>query len=236
MLFLPQDKNRRLQCTERLTILIEEAGLKVLGWREVPTDDSMLGNAAKSAKPHISQLFIERPDDVLTELDFERRLYVVRKQAEKEVTALVTEEDSFYFASLSSRTIVYKGMLTTEQVNQFYLDIDDPTFETALVLVHSRFSTNTFPSWERAHPNRYMIHNGEINTIKGNVNWMHAREAVFESDLFRTELESIRPIVDPDGSDSAMFDNVLEFLSLSGRSIAHAAMMMVPELGKMIHT
>ncbi len=161
--------------------------------------------------------------------NFERKLYVIRKRAEQEIGHHVPDEDSFYFASLSSRTIVYKGMLTTEQLSQFYKDFGNDDFETAVALVHSRFSTNTFPSWERAHPNRYMIHNGEINTIKGNVNWMHAREAVFQSDKFEDDLEKIHPVVDHLGSDSSMFDNTFEFLTLAGRSMPHTAMMMVPE-------
>ncbi len=229
MLFLPQDEEARECCEKGLEAIIEKEGMELLGWRTVPVDDSMLGNAAKAAMPYIRQLFIKRNPGLKTELDFERKLYVIRKRAEKELISFVPEDESFYFASLSSRTIVYKGMLTTEQVDQFFLDIPDPDFETAIALVHSRFSTNTFPSWERAHPNRYMIHNGEINTVKGNVNWMHAREAMFESDAFGSDLEKIHPVVDKDGSDSSMFDNTIEFLSLSGRSMAHSAMMMIPE-------
>ncbi|WP_017727956.1 glutamate synthase large subunit [Halalkalibacterium ligniniphilum] len=228
MLFLPQNEMVRQECERQIEALIQEEGQSVLGWRTVPVDDSMLGNAAKAAMPVIRQIFLEKDSHVDAGLAFERKLYVIRKRAEREVAKLV-DEGSFYFASFSSRTIVYKGMLTTAQVNQFYLDINDPDFETALALVHSRFSTNTFPSWERAHPNRYMIHNGEINTVKGNVNWMHAREAMFESDAFGADIDKIHPVIDQNGSDSAMFDNTIEFLSLSGRSMAHAAMMMIPE-------
>lgn len=229
MLFLPQDEEAREKCEQGLEDLIKEEKMELLGWRTVPVDDSMLGNAAKAAMPLIRQLFVKHNEAGMRELDFERKLYVLRKRAEHELSSHVPEQESFYFASLSSRTIVYKGMLTTEQVDQFYLDMTDPDFETAIALVHSRFSTNTFPSWERAHPNRYMIHNGEINTVKGNVNWMHAREAVFKSDVFGENIAKIHPIVDQDGSDSAMFDNTLEFLSLAGRSMAHSAMMMIPE-------
>ncbi len=228
MLFLPQDESLRRETERKLEAIVNEEGQTFLGWRTVPTDDSMLGNAAKAAMPYIRQLFIQKSENVKAGLDFERKLYVIRKRAENEIGPLV-ESGSFYFASFSSRTIVYKGMLTTEQVDQFYLDVVDPDFETALALVHSRFSTNTFPSWERAHPNRYMIHNGEINTVKGNVNWMHAREARFESEVFGTDLNKIHPVIDQEGSDSSMFDNTIEFLSLSGRSMAHAAMMMIPE-------
>lgn len=229
MLFLPQNEEVRKQCEKGIERIIKEENMQFLGWRHVPIDDSMLGNAAKLAMPSIQQLFIKRQDRIKNELEFERKLYVIRKRAEHELISLVPDEESFYFASLSSRTIVYKGMLTTAQVGQFYLDVSDHDFETAIALVHSRFSTNTFPSWERAHPNRYMIHNGEINTIKGNVNWMHAREAMFESDVFGSDMKKIHPIIDQDGSDSAMFDNTIEFLSLSGRSLAHSAMMMIPE-------
>jgi glutamate synthase (ferredoxin) len=229
MLFLPQDEEARENCEKGLESIIETENLELLGWRDVPVDDSMLGNAAKAAMPFIRQLFIKRNSELKTELDFERKLYVIRKRAEHELADLVPPDESFYFASFSSRTIVYKGMLTTEQVDQFFLDIPDADFETAIALVHSRFSTNTFPSWERAHPNRYMIHNGEINTVKGNVNWMHAREAMFKTDAFGEDIEKISPIVDSSGSDSSMFDNTIEFLSLAGRSMAHSAMMMIPE-------
>ncbi|MFC0470219.1 glutamate synthase large subunit [Halalkalibacter kiskunsagensis] len=229
MLFLPQDEEARENCEKGIEAIIEKENMELLGWRNVPVDNSMLGNAAKAAMPYIRQLFIKRNSDLETELAFERKLYVIRKRAEHELASMVPENESFYFASLSSRTIVYKGMLTTEQVDQFYLDIPDHDFETAIALVHSRFSTNTFPSWERAHPNRYMIHNGEINTVKGNVNWMHAREAMFESNAFGDDIDKIHPVVDKDGSDSSMFDNTIEFLSLAGRSMAHSAMMMIPE-------
>lgn len=226
MLFLPQDPEERKNVRQRLEQLLEDEELSLLGWREVPFDSSTLGNAAQKSMPAIEQLFVTSKKE-LNPIEFERQLYIVRKKAEHSIE--VPLDQSFYFTSFSSRTIVYKGMLTTAQVRLFYLDLVDPAFQSALALVHSRFSTNTFPSWERAHPNRYMIHNGEINTIKGNVNWMHAREAKFASDVFGEKLDQIHPIIDQNGSDSSMFDNMLEFLSLSGRSMAHAAMMMVPE-------
>ncbi|MBU8907332.1 glutamate synthase large subunit [Desertibacillus haloalkaliphilus] len=229
MLFLPQEQALRKECEKQLEEIITEEGQVLLGWRDVPVDDSMLGQAAKASMPFVRQLFIARDHQIEGDQTFERKLYVIRKRAEKEIGSKRANGHSFYFTSLSSRTIVYKGMLTTEQVNQFYLDLNDATFETALALVHSRFSTNTFPSWERAHPNRYMIHNGEINTLKGNVNWMHARESMFESDIFGEDLRKVLPVIDESGSDSSMFDNTLEFLSLSGRSMSHAAMMMIPE-------
>ncbi|WP_158735398.1 glutamate synthase large subunit [Alteribacillus sp. YIM 98480] len=229
MVFLPSQDQKRHQCEKEIDQIIEEEGQTVLGWREVPVDDSMIGKAALKAKPAVYQVFIGRSDDVQSREEFERKLYVIRKRAEHEAGQELEENDSFYFASLSSRTIVYKGMLTTEQVPQFYKDVNDKDFETAVALVHSRFSTNTFPSWERAHPNRYLIHNGEINTVKGNVNWMHAREAVFQSELFKNDLDKVHPVIDHHGSDSSMFDNTFEFLTLAGRSMPHSAMMMIPE-------
>ncbi|PSL50569.1 glutamate synthase (NADH) large subunit [Salsuginibacillus halophilus] len=228
MLFLSQDDDVR-ETSERLAEkIIAEEEQTLLGWREVPVDDTMLGSAALTTMPRIRQVFIET-DASLSREEAERKLYVIRKRVEHEATSIVPTNDRFYFASLSTRTIVYKGMLTTEQVRSFYTDLQDEKFETAVALVHSRFSTNTFPSWERAHPNRYMIHNGEINTLKGNVNWMHAREALFESTAFGRDLNKIHPVIDGSGSDSSMFDNTFEFLTLAGRSMPHTAMMMVPE-------
>ncbi|RSL33401.1 glutamate synthase large subunit [Salibacterium salarium] len=229
MIFLPNDEASRLNCEKEIEQLILEEDQTLLGWREVPLDDSMIGNAAYKTKPAIFQVFIGRNDNIVARDDFERKLYVIRKRIENEAGTSVKDGDSFYFASLSSRTIVYKGMLTTEQLPQFYLDLHDSSFETSVALVHSRFSTNTFPSWERAHPNRYLIHNGEINTVKGNVNWMHAREAIFRSDKFKNDLDKVHPIIDQHGSDSSMFDNTFEFLTLAGRSMPHSAMMMIPE-------
>ncbi|SDH05541.1 glutamate synthase (NADH) large subunit [Alteribacillus persepolensis] len=229
MVFLPRGTKKREECKKAMNKIITEEGQSVLGWRKVPVDDSMLGKAARQAEPAIYQVFIQRSEEISVQEVFERKLYVIRKRAEKEAGAALEEGDSFYFASLSSRTIVYKGMLTTEQVPQFYQDVNDSDFETAVAMVHSRFSTNTFPSWERAHPNRYLIHNGEINTIKGNVNWMHAREAVFRSELFQDDVEKVHPVIDHHGSDSSMFDNTFEFLTLAGRSMPHTAMMMIPE-------
>jgi glutamate synthase (ferredoxin) len=230
MVFLPTDAAIRGNCEKRIEDIVEEEGQQVLGWRTVTTDDSTIGNMAKSSMPYIRQIFVGRSPDLENELSFERKLYVIRKRAEKGTMSLQkSSREYFYFPSLSSRTIVYKGMLTAEQVDEFYKELADPTVESALALVHSRFSTNTFPSWERAHPYRYVIHNGEINTLRGNVNWMHARQSVLKTDLFGDDLQKIFPVIHPDGSDSAMFDNCLEFLMLSGRSLPHAMMMMIPE-------
>ncbi|GAW29042.1 glutamate synthase subunit alpha [Carboxydocella sp. ULO1] len=230
MLFLPVDPEERAACEQKLVEIIAEEGQVLLGWRTVPTDNSSLGEMARKAQPFIRQVFIAPPRPQSDRMAFERKLYVIRKRAEKEIRHGDHPGGKyFYFASLSASTIVYKGMLTPEQVDRFYIDLQDPAVETALALVHSRFSTNTFPSWERAHPYRYLIHNGEINTLRGNVNWMHARQAVCESELFGEDMAKILPVIDPDGSDSAMFDNCLEFLYLTGRSLPHAMMMMIPE-------
>ncbi|MBO9605071.1 MAG: glutamate synthase large subunit [Paenibacillaceae bacterium] len=228
MLYLPQEASVRRECELMLETIVREEGQTVLGWRTVPTNNGTLGDSARSAEPFVRQLFIGRGANTAAELGFERKLYVIRKRAEAAARGMEAAAP-FYFSSLSSRTIVYKGMLTPDQVDAYYVELQDPSLETALALVHSRFSTNTFPSWERAHPYRYLIHNGEINTLRGNVNWMHARQAMCESDLFGDDLAKILPIIDTDGSDSQMFDNCLEFLMLAGRSLPHAAMMMIPE-------
>ncbi|QCT04098.1 glutamate synthase [Paenibacillus algicola] len=230
MLFLSHDAAVREVHEQKLAGIIAEEGQTLLGFRDVPTDDEMLGKTAKAAKPYVRQVFIGRSEDIQNDLDFERKLYVIRRRAELAIRySNVPEGDTFYVSSLSCRKIVYKGMLTTVQVGQFYLDLQNPSLTSAIALVHSRFSTNTFPSWERAHPYRFMIHNGEINTLRGNVNWMHARQSLFESEVFGSDLEKIKPVINPDGSDTGMFDNTFEFLYLSGRSLPHVAMMMVPE-------
>ncbi|MEF2967598.1 glutamate synthase large subunit [Paenibacillus sp. M1] len=230
MLFLPHDAAARGRQEAELTRIVEEEGQKVIGFRTVPTRDDMLGKTAREAKPFVRQIFISRGEGLVTDLDFERKLYVIRRRAEQAIRYSGSADgDAFYVSSLSCRKVVYKGMLTTEQVGQFYLDLKDEGLESAIALVHSRFSTNTFPSWERAHPYRFMIHNGEINTLRGNVNWMHARQSLFETEAFGSDLEKVKPVINPDGSDTAMFDNTFEFLYLSGRSLPHVAMMMVPE-------
>jgi glutamate synthase domain-containing protein 2/glutamate synthase domain-containing protein 1/glutamate synthase domain-containing protein 3 len=238
MLFLPPDDEHRLPCERTLTNIVEEEGLRVLGWRSLPLGDADLGHGARSCQPAMRQIFIgydSEPQPTSNkdeaELALERRLYVVTKRASHEIRhrGKGPSGDYFYCASLSCRTIVYKGMLTPAQVDDFYVDLSDPRLESAIALVHSRFSTNTFPSWERAHPYRYVIHNGEINTLRGNENWMRTRQSMLESDLFGDNLHKLFPIVEEDGSDSSKLDNCLEFLHLSGRSLAHAVMMMIPE-------
>lgn len=231
MIFTSNDEDVRNKHLAILKQIVQEEGQEFLGIREVPTYDEMLGKSALAAKPYVCQAFIGRAEGIQNELEFERKLYVIRRRAEQAIrySDQVKDANSFYIPSMSCRKIVYKGMLTTEQVGQFYLDLKDERVESAMALLHSRFSTNTFPSWERAHPYRFMIHNGEINTMRGNVNWMHARQSLFESEIFGDDLSKVRPVINPDGSDTAMFDNTLEFLYLSGRSLPHVAMMMVPE-------
>jgi glutamate synthase (ferredoxin) len=230
MIFLPQEPSHRTECEKLLTRFIYEEGQTLLGWRTVPTCDVTLGNSAKACKPYIRQIFIARNPELNDPLAFERKLYVIRKRAEKAIRySGMSGYESFYIASLSAKTIVYKGMLIPEQLEEFYPDLANPLMESALALVHSRFSTNTFPSWERAHPNRYLVHNGEINTLRGNINWMHARESTFESKMFGDDVAKVLPVISPDGSDSAMFDECLEFLTLAGRSLPHTMMMMIPE-------
>ena len=228
MVFLPQESDARAECADIFARIVEEEGQTLLGWRDVPINPTPVGKTALKAMPFIRMAFVAKSADVAEGIDFERKLYVIRKRTEKAVAAAQVS-GHIYFPSLSSRTLVYKGMLTTEQVGQFYRDLSNPLMETAIAMIHSRFSTNTFPSWERAHPNRYLIHNGEINTMRGNVNWMNARQGVIHTDVFKTELGKLFPIVNPNGSDSAMFDNTLEFMYLSGYSLPHAMMMMVPE-------
>jgi glutamate synthase (NADPH/NADH) large chain len=230
MIFLPQNPSLRAECEKTFARIVREAGQTLLGWRTVPTNGASLGDSAKSGMPYIRQALIGKSPELENDLAFERKLYLIRKQAEKAIRySGMAGGSAFYIASLSCRTIVYKGMLTPDQLTEFYPDLEGADFESALALVHSRFSTNTFPSWERAHPNRYLIHNGEINTLRGNINWMSARETTFQSEVFGTELNKVFPVIQSDGSDSAMFDECLEFLYLNGRSLPHAMMMMVPE-------
>jgi glutamate synthase (ferredoxin) len=231
MIFLPQDEENRRRCEEQFGQIVAEEGQIILGWRTVPTDNRSLGATAVASQPIIRQVFIRRSEDIHDDMAFERKLYVIRKLAEKAIRYNKKKDgcQSFYVASLSYKTLVYKGMLLADQVDQFYPDLSDPDFKSAIALLHSRFSTNTFPSWERAHPNRYINHNGEINTIRGNKNWMLAREATLQSDLFGDDLQRILPVIQDDGSDSADFDNALEFLTLAGRPLPLVIMMMIPE-------
>ncbi len=234
MVFLPRNGSCRTGCAERFEQVLAAEGLTLLGWRDVPTDPMGLGESASHSRPAIRQAFIARPPDIppgeAGDLDFDRRLYVARRLIEKAVQrSAMPGRGEFYVPSMSCRTIVYKGMLSARQLLTFYPDLADERLESAVALVHSRFSTNTFPSWSRAHPYRYISHNGEINTLRGNVNWMFARQSTLRSPAFGDDLRKVLPAVDQDGSDTAIFDNVLELLHLSGRSLAHAMAMMVPE-------
>ncbi|MCZ8126481.1 MAG: glutamate synthase large subunit [Microcystis sp. LE19-114.1B] len=226
MLYTAPDAEIRGKSRQEFEKIAAEEGLKVLGWRDVPTDNSSLGNSAKSTEPFIEQVFIERDAHLSDDLAFERKLYVIRKRSHLNRQSF---NRYWYPCSISSRTIVYKGQLMPVQVGDYFPDLHDPDFQSALGLVHSRFSTNTFPSWERAHPYRYIAHNGEINTLRGNINWMHARQSMFASPLFGEDIKKIQPVINIEGSDSLIFDNALELMVLSGRSLPHAVMMMIPE-------
>jgi glutamate synthase domain-containing protein 2/glutamate synthase domain-containing protein 1/glutamate synthase domain-containing protein 3 len=220
--FLPREGERRLELEHLIEATVREEGQQVLGWRDVPFDDRHVGETARLSAPVIRQVFIEA-DEGLDQDALERKLYVIRRLLEKQAGR------DLALPSFSSRTLVYKGMLTAPQLPRFFGDLRDPRVASRLALVHSRFSTNTFPSWELAHPYRMLAHNGEVNTMRGNVNWMRARESQLASELFGEDLQKVIPVVREGGSDSAVLDNVLELLVLSGRSIPHAVMMMIPE-------
>ena len=219
--YLPTDPAEREVMVRRIEEIVAEEGLEVLGWREVPVDRDVVGQMARDCMPEFRQLFVAAPGGEVSGMTLERLAFVTRKRAERET--------GVYFASLSARTIAYKGMLTTAQLEPFYPDLSDERFESELGLVHSRFSTNTFPSWPLSHPFRFIAHNGEINTVKGNRNWMRARESLLSSDLIPGDLRRIMPVCTPEASDSASFDEVLELLHLGGRSLPHAVLMMIPE-------
>jgi glutamate synthase domain-containing protein 2/glutamate synthase domain-containing protein 1/glutamate synthase domain-containing protein 3 len=223
--FLPQDEARRREIEQTIEQTVADHGQTLLGWRDVPVDGDVPGASAAAVQPAIRQVFVGStlPEDA-DELDFERKIYVIRRIVERAISI-----DELAIPSFSARTIVYKGMLTSPQLPAYFPELRDERMVSALALVHSRFSTNTFPSWELAHPYRMIAHNGEINTLRGNVNWMRARESQLLSDVFGDDLEHVSPVVRPGGSDSATFDNVLELLVLSGRSLPHALMMMIPE-------
>ncbi|MDA8429656.1 MAG: glutamate synthase large subunit [Geobacteraceae bacterium] len=228
MVFTSPDSPQRNSARHILEKILREEQVEILGWRDVPTDNSTLGNTAKAGEPRVRQLFLKRGPECADEQAFNRKLYIINQRATNEIQRSGVDKH-WYVSSISSRTIIYKGMLMPVQVDQYYPDLRDPDMVSALALVHSRFSTNTFPSWDRAHPYHYLAHNGEINTLRGNVNWMHARQSLFESELFGDAIKKALPIINTNGSDSAMFDNCLELLVMAGRSLPHAVMMMVPE-------
>src|SRR4051794_2447244 len=222
--FLPQDDEKRAAFERLLEDTVRAEDQRVVGWRDVPVDKDYVGITANWFAPYVKHLVVAAEGELATDRDaFERKLYVIRRVAE------IAAGPELVIPSFSSRTLVYKGMLTAPQVMGYYPDLQDPRAKSALALVHSRFSTNTFPSWELAHPYRMIAHNGEINTLRGNVNWMRARESQLASELFGDDLPKVLPVVRPGGSDSATFDNVLELLVLAGRSLPHAVMMMIPE-------
>ena len=222
MFFFPQDELKTNQAKKMFEVIVEKEGMEFLGWRQVPIHPDKLSDKARGCMPCIMQAFIKRPEDVEKGLDFDRKLYVARRVFEQ-------SNDDSYVASLSSRTIVYKGMFLVEQLRQFFSDLQDKDYESAIATVHSRFSTNTNPSWERAHPNRFIVHNGEINTIRGNADKMLAREETMASGKLRGEFQKVLPVVNTEGSDSAMLDNTLEFLVMSGMDLPLAVMIMIPE-------
>jgi glutamate synthase (NADPH/NADH) large chain len=229
MVFLPVDPQERLLCEGILEKAAKEQGLSVLGWRDTPINGNTIGRLARNTQPYIEQIFIRRGRDMDQDA-LERKLYVARKQAENLVAQTdLKEKDFFYVPSLSSRTIVYKGLLLAPQITHFYKELSDPDVTSGLCLLHQRFSTNTFPSWRLAHPYRYVCHNGEINTLRGNMNWMHARQSVLDSPLFGDNIKKLLPIIQPGGSDSAMLDNAVELLTLAGRSLPHVMSMLIPE-------
>ena len=220
--FFPQNELKRNQAKKMFEIIVEKEGLELLGWRTVPTVPEVLGHKARECMPYIMQAFIKKPEDVEKGIAFDRRLYVVRRVFEQ-------SNDNTYVPSLSSRTIVYKGMFLVGQLRTFFRDLQDVDYESAIAMVHSRFSTNTNPSWERAHPNRFIVHNGEINTIRGNADKMLAREETMSSPMLQDELHKVLPVVNTQGSDSAMLDNTLEFLTMSGMDLPLAVMITIPE-------
>ena len=232
IVFLPTDDVQRNKCKKTVEAICVEEGQKILGWRLVPTEAKLarLGATAREAAPHIEQIFIAASEDLEGDA-FERQLYLIRKRASHLLRndEKMDQAKIFYICSLSTKVIIYKGLLTCSQLMTFFPDLNAEDYTTNLAIVHSRFSTNTFPSWDRAQPNRFMCHNGEINTLQGNKNWMQAREGIMESDLFGASIKKLFPIVESDCSDSGTFDNVLEFLRMTGRTLQESIMMMIPE-------
>ncbi len=234
MLFLPQDMVERHKCEQLVETIARDNGMKVLGWRDVPVDNRHVGPTPRAVEPRIRQLFISAADTFFNKSDFDRRLYLVRQRAENEIElgnhGLSAEaREQFYINILAANRTIYKGMLTATQLRHYFLDLNDPDFQSALAMVHSRFSTNTFPSWQLAHPFRYLAHNGEINTLRGNRNWMRARSGSLQSEAFGDELQKMFPVLTESGSDSATLDNMIQFLTVNGRSLPHAVLMAIPE-------
>ena len=231
MIFLPKEHASRLACVQELERAVKAEGQVVLGWRDVPVDAEMpMSPAVRAKEPVLRQIFIGRGPELIVPDALERKLYVIRKTASSAIQALkLTHSREYYVPSMSCRTVIYKGLLLADQVGKYYKDLADPRLVSALALVHQRFSTNTFPEWPLAHPYRMVAHNGEINTVKGNFNWMRAREGVMKSPVLGDDLKKLYPISFEGQSDTATFDNALELLTMSGYSLAHAVMMMIPE-------
>src|ERR1035441_2277783 len=227
--FLPVERHSRLQCEGVCERIASEEGLTVLGWRDTPINIDAVGREARASQPYIEQLFVSRPAG-LDEDAFERLLYRIRRRTENEIAASdIEDKETFYIPSYSCRTIVYKGLMLAPQIERFYYELANPLVASALCLVHQRFSTNTFPSWKLAHPYRYVAHNGEINTIRGNISWMSARQSIMESPLYDGQIDKLYPVITPGGSDSGSLDNAVEFLFHSGRSLPHVMAMLIPE-------
>src|SRR5262245_41450112 len=245
LVFLPRDKRDRETISNLIAAVVDEEGATLLGWRDVPNDNGLIGDSAKATQPVFQQVFIGAPASVTSSAGtsltagspehrqwFERKLYVIRKRIENAVDSITINALSrrfFYIVSLSCNTLIYKGMLSARQLSPMFPDLSDPALESCLALVHQRFGTNTFPSWPLAHPYRYTTNNGEINTLRGNINWMRARQGLLESDLLSDDLKKVLPVIREGGSDTATFDNTLEFLTMTGRSLPHAILMMIPE-------
>jgi len=231
MVFLPSDQRRAKLAINSIETAIKNEKQELITWRDVPVDPSVLGETVKDNAPTIKQFFVQKGNNISSENEFLRKLYVIRKQS-LHLLPQDDDWDDFYIVSLSTRTIIFKGMVLAPNLSKFYLDFQNPKFKTAIALFHQRFSTNTFPSWRLAQPFRYLCHNGEINTVKGNSNWMNARRYSMKSDLLKDDLDKLWPIIEKSPSDSATFDNALELLVMAGYSLPHAMMLMIPEAWK----
>ncbi|MDP1633105.1 MAG: glutamate synthase subunit alpha, partial [Gallionellaceae bacterium] len=230
MVFLPQGQASRRACEQEIERSVRDEGQVVLGWRDVPRDNRGLAQAARNNEPVVRQVFIGAGSGIRDTDSLERKLYIIRKASGHHIRALKFLDGAmFYVPSMSARTLLYKGMLLANQVGEYYLDLQDPRMETALALVHQRFSTNTFPTWDLAHPFRMIAHNGEINTLRGNVNWIRARQKAISSPVLGKDLDKVWPLIYDGQSDSASFDNALELLVMGGYSLAHAMMLLIPE-------
>lgn len=229
LIFLPTDKNEYQFCKDIIQTVIKEEEQILLGWRTVPVDSTTIGKTAQKTQPRMEHVFIQKNKNIHDSLDFERKLYIIRKRIENYIrTSKLTQKTSFYITNISSRTLIYKGLLMPDQVDKFFVDLTDSRIKSSLAIIHSRYSTNTFPTWDLSQPFRFLAHNGEINTLRGNINWMQARQGLLKSNFFGDSLEKIKPIIVPGGSDSATIDNVFELLTLSGRSLPHVMMMLIP--------